>query len=243
MVDRLTPIRPVHFAAIAGIATNAVAVGGMVAVSRVRISRYLNRANAEYFVPRGLTARITKGSIIHQVTGQPEDAPILSDSNMLGSDVSGTPDIISRRMQAFHGYIALLQYNELPLQRDESSTLDRLTTKMNAMKANRGKKKNAQGNDVSKHQAKLQESQAERQEEEQKIRSKAENKMARKPKDRAKIDKEMEKDLRKLRKDAQSDEEEYLEKSGKGGKKVDKKLQRLLFVTVCNVGDERDKLQ
>ena len=109
MVCSLTSYRPVHYAAVAGIATNAVAVGGMVAVSRVRIKRYLERANAEYFIPRGLVARIAKQNNIHEITGQSPDAPMLIDANTSGSDPTKAPDVIERRMAAFGNSIAPLQ--------------------------------------------------------------------------------------------------------------------------------------
>ena len=233
--NQLTSYRPVHFAVVAGIATNAVAAGGMVAVSRVRISRYLKRANAEYFVPRGLIARIAKQGTIHEVTGQSPDAPMLVDNDIFGPDVSNAPGIVGRRMQAFQGHVAFVQYDEIPAGKKKGSTLDRLTAKMNAMKASRGKKKDAQGDVVTKEQAKLQEERAKAQEEEEEIRRKAEKKMAKKPEDRAKIQRNMDKDLANVKEDMQSDEEEYLEKSGKGGEKVERKLKRLLFVTVTNI--------
>lgn len=215
-------------------ATNVVAVGGMVAVSRVRISRYLKRANEEYFVPRGLVARIAKQNTIHEITGQSPDAPVLSQPS---GDPAHLPDVIDRRMEAFQGSVAPLEYNGVPPMQQEQSALDKATAKMNAMKANRGSKKDAQGNTISKHQAKLNESRAERDEEAAKIHRKAEKEMAKKPKDAPKIEKKMNKELRKLDEDAQSDEEEYLEKSGKGGEKVDKKVRRLMFIAVQNLDD------
>ena len=204
----------------------------MVTVSRVRISRYLKRANAEFFVPRGLVARIVKQNNVHELTGQSPDAPMLIDLAATGVDPSTSPDIIERRMQAFGNTIAPLEHEDLPAKQQEQSTLDRMTAKMNAMKANRGSKTAADGTKVSKEQAKLEKARKEREEEAAELRQKAEKKIAKKPKDTHKVQKDLEKDLAKLGEDAQSDEEKYAEKSGKGGKKMEKKMKRLMFIGV-----------
>jgi hypothetical protein len=222
----------VHFAALAGFATNVVATGGMVDVARVRIARYLKRANAEYFVPRGLVARIVNQSNVHELTGQPPDAPLLIDTEAVAVDASRSPGIIERRMRAFGSTIAPLQYDNLPAKQKEDSPLDRVAAKMNSRKANRGMKKTNDGNKVPKELAKLEESRMKREEEAVKLRRKAEKEMAKKPQNRDKVLTDLDKDLAKLEEEALSDEEEYAEKSGKGGKKVNGKLKKLKFIGV-----------
>lgn len=216
-------------------ATNAVAVGGMIAVSKVRVTRYLKRANGEYFIPRGLIARIAKQNNIHEVTGQSPDAPMLAEP--IGDDPSQWPDVTERRMQAFQGYIAPLQFEGVPEKVSEGSTLDRMTAKMNAMKENRGKKTDENGNDISKHKSKLDKSRQEAEEEAQEIRADAEKELRKKPEKRDKIEKDMKKELAKLQEDAEDDNDKYLKKSGKGGKKMERKVKKFMFIVVQNLDD------
>lgn len=204
----------------------------MVAVARVRITRYLKRANAEYFVPRGLVARIVNQNNVHELTGQSADASMLGDPDAMNFGLFGAPDIIERRMQAFGNTIAPLQYDNLPAKQKEDSALDRMTAKMNARKDNRGKGKTVNGNKIPKELAKLEEARTKREAEAVKLRWKAEQEITKKPKDRHKVQKDLEKELAKLEKDAQSDEEKYAEKLGKGGGKAEKKVKRLIYIGV-----------
>lgn len=58
--------------------TSVAAGAGSYAVARVRITRYLERANTEYFHPRGLLASIAKQNTLPQLIHQSENAPLLA---------------------------------------------------------------------------------------------------------------------------------------------------------------------
>jgi len=209
----------------------------MIGVARVRIARYLKRANEEYFVPRKLIATIAKQKTIHEITGQDADAPMLSDSD------SSQIDAIQRRMEAFNGTIADLQLESLPEPGREDGAIDRMSAKMNAMKTNRAakkdekKKQEAEDGTVSKHEKKLAKERRKRYKEECKIRKEADKEIRKNPEKAEKEEKKMQKELRKLQKEDDSDLDEYLEKTGKGGKKVEKKMKRLMFIVVQNLDD------
>lgn len=201
-------------------------------MGKVRITRYLKRANVEYFAPRGLVVRIAKEANIQEITRQPSDASLLGNTSSLEPGLSMSLDVIDRRMQAFGDYVAPLQYDNLAAPQQEKHQIDKLAAKMNALKASRNNKQNAIGEDISKHQMKSNESRAEREAEAREIRERAERKIARKPRKAEKIERRMQKSLAELDEDAASDEDKHRKKSGKGGEKAGKKMSRLMFIVV-----------
>ena len=92
-----------------GMGIQAAATAGMFAVGRVRITRYLERVNKEYFVPRGLQARIAKQNSLPDIIGQSPNAPLLAPIPFT-SDQAAFPSLRDRRMQALGRYVAPLQY-------------------------------------------------------------------------------------------------------------------------------------
>ena len=120
--------------------TSAVATGGMMAVARVRITRYLERVNKEYFVPRGLQARIAKQSSLPQILGQPSDAPLLAPLPPV-TDGSSFPSLRDRRMQALSSCVAPIQYQGNSELSEEGNWLDKVSSKMTAHTAQRSEAK------------------------------------------------------------------------------------------------------
>ena len=110
------------------------------AVARVRITRYLERVNKEYFVPRGLQARIAKQTSLPQILGQPPDAPLLAPSPPV-ADGSGFPSLRDRRMQALSQHIAPIQYKSDSELSEQGNWLDKVSAKMTARSAQKSEAK------------------------------------------------------------------------------------------------------
>lgn len=137
--------RPIPFAFAVAMGVHAAAIGGMVTVARVRIHKYLETVNKEYFNPRGLQARIAKQQIIAEITHQPVEYPLLAQPNYVQSTGYGPPqnptDLRDRRLDALKGFIAPLKFRDLPPSKVEHNMLDRLSAKMAARQQQKAARK------------------------------------------------------------------------------------------------------
>ena len=123
----------------------AVAIGGIVTVARVRIHKYLEAVNKEYFHPRGLQARLAKQQIIPEITHQQIDSPLLAPPAYVQSTGYGPPrnptDLRDRRIGALKDFIAPLELHDLPPSKVEHNLLDRLSATMAARQQQKAERK------------------------------------------------------------------------------------------------------
>ena len=211
--------------------TQALATAGTIATAKIRITRYLKRVNHEYFVPRGLVARIAKQATLSQLTGQPEDAPLMAPR---GNDATPHPHgLRDRRLAALNGYIAPLQMAQLPPMNEEHNIIDKASAKMMAFKAHRKESKMTE--DHAKKKDKSVEENQKLDHEAQKIVSKAERKMAKHPRKKPSIEAEMREDLAKIDHDRRKVDDDFHEKVGDGGKKEMKAAQKFLWIAIGNL--------
>ena len=218
---------PIPFAPLVGLGTSVAAGAGSYAVARVRITRYLERANKEYFAPRGLIARIAKQNVLPQIVGQSENAPLLAPLPRYGNGTDGSvtslPSLRDRRLQALGSHVARVEFCDLPAPQEESNILDKMSAKMAARKAKKLEEKLVE--DVLKNQEEEDKERGKLMKEERKIGQKMERARAKgKRKDQVKLEEE----LLEAR-------EEYEKKVGDGGEKESKAARKFLFVVVQNV--------
>ena len=201
--------------------TSAVAAGGQMAVARVRITRYLERANKDYFHPRGLQARIAKQNILPQIVRQPPGAPLLAPIPAAAVDVSSFPSLRDRRMQALGDHVAPLHFEGTgSAPSTENNVLDKISAKMTARKARKTEEKMAE-----KHMKHREDDMKERQDlakEEAKIHAKMQK--ASYKGDRSKVV--------KLEAELQKEQAKCGEKIGEGGGKEEKAAGKFMFVVV-----------
>lgn len=131
---------PVPFAWAIGLGTNALSIAGMIAVARIRITRYLGRVNKEYFHPRGLHAGVAKQKTLPNIVHQPPEAPLLAPLPPSASKDS-FPTLRERRLQALGNGIAALRFEDFSAVSTESNPLDKVSAKMNARSAGKAEKK------------------------------------------------------------------------------------------------------
>ena len=217
---------PIPFAPLVGLGTSVAAGAGTYAVTRVRITRYLERANKEYFAPRGLIARIAKQKTLPQIVGQSENAPLLAALPRYGNGTDGSvttlPSLRERRLQALGSHVARIEYCDLPAPQEESNMLDKLSGKMAARKAKKQEEKMVE--DVLKNQEEEAKERGKLVKEERKIGHKMEKARAKgKRKDQVKLEEEL-----------VEAREEYEKKVGEGGEKELKAAKKFLFVVVQN---------
>ena len=202
----------------------------MVATSRVRITRYLKRVNQEYFVPRGLVARIAKQGTLSQITQQREDAPLMAPRD---DDAPHPYGLRDRRLKAMSGYIAPLQFVELTPLNEERNFIDELSSKMVARKAQKQEAKMVKGHGKGKEKA-IEENQK-LDNETQKIISKAQKKMTKSPRKRQSIEFKMQEELAKIDKDRRKIDNEFHEKAGDGCKNETKAAKKFLWIAIGNL--------
>ena len=130
----------VPFAWAISLGVSAVSTAGTVAVAKVRITRYLERANKEYFHQRGLAARIAKQSTLPQIVHQSSNAPLLSPIPLSASEAS-FPTLRDRRIQALGSHIAPLHFEASSNVTSEKNMLDKVSAKVAAMSAQRSERK------------------------------------------------------------------------------------------------------
>ncbi|KAF6227709.1 hypothetical protein HO173_012039 [Letharia columbiana] len=215
---------PIPFAGLVGLGTSVAAGAGTYATARIRITRYLEQANQEYFAPRGLLARIAKQNVLPQIVGQPENAPLLAPLPRHASKSNGSitpPSLRDRRLQALGSHIARIEFCDLPTPQEEHNMLDKLSAKMTARKTKKQEEK------IVKDSMKSQEEESKKKEklmkEEAKIRQKMEKARFKGSGNEAK----MEGKMMEVR-------EKYDEKAGEGGEKEMKAAKKFLFVVVQN---------
>lgn len=223
--------RPIPFASLIGIGTSIAAGAGSYAVARVRITRYLERANKDYFIPRGLLARIAKQNTLPQIVRQSETAPLLAPlPNVVNA--AQMPTLRDRRLQALGTHVAHIEYQDLPAQHEQGNMLDQLSAKMQARKAKKQEEK------AVEHSSKYRED--------------ADKEMQDLRKEEAKLQKEMDKVIRKERGAKQREEVAKIEEKrmearekfqkkvgdvdgrGGGGGKEDKAARKFMFVVVMD---------
>lgn len=222
---------PIPFAGLVGLGTSVAAGAGTYAVARVRITRYLERANKEYFAPRGLSARIAKQNVLPQIVRQSENAPLLAPLPRHGNGTDGSittalPSLRDRRLQALGSHVARIEFCDLPAAQEESNLLDKMAAKMAARKAKKLEEKIVEDGmkgreEEGKERGKLMK-------EERKIGHKMEKARAKGDrKDQAKLEEELV--------EAREDYEKKVGKGGEGGEKELKAARKFLFVVVQNV--------
>ncbi|CAF9915867.1 MAG: hypothetical protein HETSPECPRED_002605 [Heterodermia speciosa] len=84
-------LTPIPATGLVSLGVSARSVGASIAIARVRIARYLVRANKDYFVPRSLHVCIANKKVIPEITKQPAKAPILAIFE--GVDPGNTPPV------------------------------------------------------------------------------------------------------------------------------------------------------
>ena len=131
---------PVPFAWAIGLGTNALSIAGMMAVARIRITRYLGRVNEEYFHPRGLHAGIAKQKTLPNIVHQPLEAPLLVPLPPSATNDS-FPTLRERRLEALGNDIAPLQFEDFSVVSTESNPLDKVSAKMTARSVRKAEKK------------------------------------------------------------------------------------------------------
>ena len=220
-------IRPIPFAPLVGLGTNVIAGAAMYGTARVRITRYLERANKEYFIPRGLLARIAKQNTLPQTVGQSENAPLLAPLPAGAFDEGGPahmPSLRDRRLNALGSHIARLEFVDLPARHEESNMLDKVSAKMVTRKA-------------EKQEHKMDKKGSKRQEKLMRKEMKIERKM-----EKVEYEEHGARQQEKLMK-LEGKLREKQGKSGIGGEKETKAARKFLFVVVQNVpppGGEQD---
>lgn len=216
---------PIPFAPLVGLGTQVAAGAGSYATARVRITRYLERANKEYFVPRGLLARIPKQNVLPQIVGQPENAPLLAPlprhANYGNMSVT-PPSLRDRRLQALGSHIARIEFCDLPARQEEHNMLDKLSAAMTARKTKKQEEKIVK--ESMKNQEEESKEKAKLMKEEAKIRQKMEKARSKGSGTHAKMEQEM-----------MEAREKYEEKAGEGGELGEKELKaarKFMFVVV-----------
>ena len=136
--------RPVPFGFAVAAGTSALAVGGMFAMARYRMGRYLKRVNQAYFFPRGLYATVAKQKNLSQLTGLPDNLPLLAPPQLLpgtGTGMAGTvPRLRDRRLEAMGQHVAVIQYEDSPRNREEN-ILDRWTSRSSERQSRKSEKR------------------------------------------------------------------------------------------------------
>lgn len=227
----LIPFRPIPYAFFVGMGTQVLATAGMVATSRVRITRYLKRVNQEYFVPRGLVATIAKQGSLSKITHQSEDAPLVTPRD--DGAMPHPHGLRDRRLMAMGRHIAPLEFVDLPAVNEEHNFIDKLSSKMVARKAHKQEAKMVEEHGKEKEKA-IEENQK-LDHEAQKIISKAEREMAKKPHKRQSIEFKMQEELHKIDKDRRKVDDEFHETSGDGGKNELKAAKIFLWIAIVNL--------
>lgn len=240
----MTPNRPVSFAFAISAGVQAAAAGGMYAVARARIGKYLQQVNKEYFIPRGLQARIAKQKLIPEITGQPPDAPLLSEvrntATSPGHEIPIIPPLRERRLAALEGYIAPLEWQDLPAHSDERNPLDKLSAKMLERKEKRQEKKIAKhhekGHDKERKEGrKLQEEEEKLAHEVEKVNRKADEELRKKPEEAAKIEEKRAEEMRKIEKDRAKAHGKFEEKVGKAGEHEGRAAKKFMWIVIQNL--------
>ncbi|KAL8788685.1 MAG: hypothetical protein Q9195_007186 [Heterodermia aff. obscurata] len=224
---------PIPAAGLVGLGVSALSVGGNIATARVRIARYLARANKDYFEPRGLHARIAKQNVIPEITRQPANAPMLA--NFEGVDPGNAPPLRERRLMALGDSIARLEFVGLGAPKKEGNMLDKLSAKMLAHKTER--KQHKSDKDVHKERKKIQEEMEKLDEEARKAEREANKKMRKNPE---KADRKYREEMTKIDEKRREEQDKYREKVSDGGKDEDKSARKFLWIVVQDLQDVRD---
>ena len=210
-------------------------------MARVRIAKYLDLANRDFFTPRGLHATIAKQGVLSQITGQPEGAPLLAPlpQNVPG-DPTMYPSIRDRRVQAMQRYIAPLEFQNATDVHHEGNMLDKLSAKMVQRQANKSQKKmienHAKGQEEeSKEREKLEEEEEKLRKEERKVNEKAEKELRKHPDEQAKIEKERSKDMAKINEDRSKAHADYTEKAHPETKDADRDAKKFMWIAILKL--------
>ncbi|KAI9740039.1 MAG: hypothetical protein M1818_004790 [Claussenomyces sp. TS43310] len=224
---------PIPFAFAISTATSAAAAGGEFAVARVRLGRYLTRINKEYFVPRGLLARIVKQKDIPQITGQSAGAPLLAPvPDGVLSDPESVPSLRDRRLQALGGHIERLHLEDLPASSEERNIIDKMSAKMVARKADRNAKKSKKN--AIKAREDLEDEKAKAAKEMRKINEKTEKELRKHPEQSANIEYKKEAEVHKIESELREKELDAHEDAGVGGEKEEQQATKFLWIVICN---------
>lgn len=217
---------------VVGNAVSAASIAGMYATAKVRIGKYVTRANAEYFNPRGLRVRIAKQATLPaRIANQPDQQlviPAIQPRVALGPGAGDEypTTLRDRRLAALRGQIADLSTGNLPPERRQKNALDQLAAKqLQKQMAKKEEKERENALDSSSSDSDFSptgESKEMRklQREMQKVNLKAEKEKikAKKDKDVRKAEEDRVKDLRKIEEDMAKEER----KMAKKGRYVDR---------------------
>lgn len=235
---------PNEWCMIAGLATGVVTGAAMYAVARIRIMKYLERANKEYFLARGLRARLAKKKTMAEITGEPETATRLETTEACGDKDASVRD---RRLKALEGYIAPLQIDDLPPISQETNKLDQMASKMAQRKQNKEHKKGVKKREKdakkggSKEDRELEKELRKGEKELSKIHGKANKKLAKKPQESDKIEKERAKEVKKVEKEIAKAQKKCDKEKGKD--KEEKAGNKFLWIVIENADAEEKREQ
>lgn len=122
---------PLSIAQFVSLGVSVASGAATFAVAKARIARYIERANKEYFNPRGLRVRIAKQNFLPQrlqVGEQQLLVPFVLPSNSTQKPIAPQP-LRERRLAAMRGMVADLQFDGLPAERREKTMLDKIAAK------------------------------------------------------------------------------------------------------------------
>ncbi len=209
----------VPFAGAISLGVSAASTAGTVAVAKVRIARYLERANKGYFHQRGLAARIAKQSTLPQIVHQPPGSPLLAPIPSFASPDS-FPSLRDRRVQALGNYIAPLHFEPSSDVSSEKNWLDKMSAKVAARSAAKSERKMVK-NHMKDREDELEE-QAKLHEELDKARRKGKSSK-----------------IAKAEAELHANQEMLLHGSGKSAEKEQKAANKFLFVVIQGIEEAK----
>lgn len=203
-------------------------------MAKTRMNKYLARSNEKYFNPRGLRVRTAKDSIVCEIAQVPPTAPVLMDVKNSGQESGTYAPLRDRRVKAMEGYIAPLQFEDLPAAREEKGKLDRLSKKLTDRKTAKKEQKMAK-----KHAEDSVKNVEEREKITQKIQEeneKLDKDLRKHPEDAAKIEKERRKKVGELEAELKRFSSQGSVSSNKSElSKQEKEARKFLWIVVENM--------
>ena len=225
-------------------ATSAAAVGGMFAVAKVRITRYLIRANKDYFVPRGLCVQLSKHKNLENFIPA-SNGPLLWP--LSDGERQTPPKLYERRLAALGETIAPLQVQDGP-PGEERNILDKLSAKSVARSVNKQERKafkerEKAEEDEPKEKRKMEKEIKKIEKDIEKVNISADKDLRKDPDKTVKIETKRRKELSKLEEEIREAEEEYEEKIGVSEKDADKSAKQFLWIVITGYDPDQDKQQ
>lgn len=245
---------PLQTAQLVGIGIQAIAKLGNVAVMKTRGSKFMKKANSDFFNPRGLKVELATSDAVKARVGLNPSASLTAPIGQ-----SGGLSSVERKMAGLSGFVEPLTFN-VPPPNAPTNKLDQLSAKQQAMKLRKQDKKVdkdrakyfKKGDEINSEMSKkarelereLQKLDLEREKEERKRDKELRNvydkerEESKRRDEEAKVEKDFEKETRKLDKEYQKLHEKYDEEVRKGEEdksKEDKegeKAQKIQWILV-----------